>query len=148
MEDSLQASAWVLRDVTATVTRTPPRGLRQQRSGITMIFSWQKQKRTFAGTCFTSMRSLSRVEDAELFCCRSWGDILKTLFDVQTGDTGDLKKKMTLMGTDITQVRESNINSTERPPGSPFQSKGLDGTPRPGGVQKSKRNPIRLHNEQ
>ena len=37
---------------------------------------------------------------------------------------------------DPTQVRESN--RTERPPGSPFQSKGLDGTPRPGGVLKRK----------
>ena len=41
---------------------------------------------------------------------------------------------MTLIGTDITQVRESN--RTERPPGSPFQSKGLDETERPGGVQR------------
>ena len=39
------------------------------------------------------------------------------------------------MGTvSITHVRESN--RTERPPGSPFQSKGLDETERPGGVQK------------
>ena len=42
---------------------------------------------------------------------------------------------MTLMVTDTTQVRESN--RTERTPGSPFQSKGLDETERPGGVQKS-----------
>ena len=45
------------------------------------------------------------------------------------------KKKKTLWGTDsITHVRESN--RTERPPDSPFQSKGLDETERPGGVQK------------
>ena len=34
---------------------------------------------------------------------------------------------------DTTQVQESN--RTEHPPGSPFQSKGLDETERPGGVQ-------------
>ena len=38
---------------------------------------------------------------------------------------------------DFFQYRMSGIlYRTERPPGSPFQSKGLDGTPRPGGVQK------------
>ena len=37
---------------------------------------------------------------------------------------------------DFFQYRMSgSLYRTERPPGSPFQSKGLDGTPRPGGVQ-------------
>ena len=35
---------------------------------------------------------------------------------------------------DIKYARKSN--RTERPPGSPFRSKGMDETERPGGVQK------------
>ena len=66
------------------------------------------------GRCTTLLLPLMVRYSREIYVCRKDG-------------------KMTLMGTNIAQVRESN--RTESPPGSPFQRKGLDETERKGGVQ-------------
>ena len=45
------------------------------------------------------------------------------------------KNKKLLYGGVFKFRMSGSLYRTERLPGSPFQSKGLDGTPRPGGVQ-------------